>query len=508
MACLLALVLVAPILFVIGIGFQFGWDAVLPLVFRPLAGELLLNTLLLVAIATPLCVVLGVGGAWLVERTDLPGRRIWAVLLAAPLAVPAFVSSYGWASAVPSIGGLGGGVLIAVLAYYPLVYLPAAAAIRSLDGDLEDSARALGLDGTAVFFRVLVPQLRLAVTGGALIVALHLLSEYGAFAMIRFDTFTTAIMVQYQSTFTGPAAGALGLVLALVCLVLLVLESGARGRARYARVGSGVARSPELTRLRRWRPVAVLAPAALTVLAVGVPLATVLRWLFVGWFVTGEPVLQRHLLEALAATAGLGVAAAAVTAAVAVPFAWLAVRYPSRMSRVLEGSAYVASSLPAIIVALAIVTISIRLVPWLYQSTFTAVLAYVIVFTPRALVSIRSGVARAPIALEEAARSLGRPPWLARLTVTLPLIAPSLLAGAALVALGVANELTATLLLSPSGTRTLATEFWSASSSIEYTKAAPYAVLLILCSVPAVWLLFAQSRGVVGRRSRSPKETP
>ena len=160
----------------------------------------------------------------------------------------------------------------------------------------------------------------------------------------------------------------------------------------------------------------------------------------------------------------------------------------------IEGSTYVASSLPAIIIALALVTVTIRVIPSLYQTAFTVMMAYTIIFLPRALVSLRAGIAQAPVALEEAARSLGKSPLVARLTVTVPLLLPSLGAGFALVALGAANELTSTLLLAPSGTRTLATQFWSASSAVHYADAAPYAVLLIALSVPAVALLFTQSR--------------
>ena len=77
---------------------------------------------------------------------------------------------------------------------------------------------------------------------GALLVALHLLAEYGLYVMIRFDTFTTAIYDQFQSTFSGPAANMLAGVLALCCLAILLLESASRGKARYARIGAGAAR--------------------------------------------------------------------------------------------------------------------------------------------------------------------------------------------------------------------------------------------------------------------------
>jgi iron(III) transport system permease protein len=82
-----------------------------------------------------------------------------------------------------------------------------------------------------------MPQLKLAIWGGTLLVSLHLLAEYGLYAMLRFDTFTTAIFDQFQSSFNGPAANMLAGVLALCCLALLWLEAGTRGNARYARLG-------------------------------------------------------------------------------------------------------------------------------------------------------------------------------------------------------------------------------------------------------------------------------
>ncbi|MCG1037969.1 hypothetical protein KI686_16350, partial [Polaribacter sp. DS7-9] len=99
------------------------------LILRPRVGELLGNTVLLVALAVPLSAVLGVGGAWLVERTALAGAGFWGAVLAMPLAIPAFVNSYAWVSAIPSLAGLGSGVLLSTLSYFPLVYLPVRAAL-------------------------------------------------------------------------------------------------------------------------------------------------------------------------------------------------------------------------------------------------------------------------------------------------------------------------------------------------------------------------------------------
>jgi iron(III) transport system permease protein len=101
------------------------------------------------------------------------------------------------------------------------------------------------------------------------------------------------------------------------------------------------------------------------------------------------------------------------------------------------------------------------------------------------------GAARgaAPPELDDAARALGARPVAVLRRVTLPLIARGIGAGGALVFLSIVTELTATLLLAPIGTVTLATEFWSNSSSLEYGAAAPYAVLMIAISAPAAYLL-------------------
>ncbi|MET9326938.1 iron ABC transporter permease [Tsukamurella sp. NPDC003166] len=488
-----------PLGFVVYTTIDTGWSESVRLVFRPRVGELLINTVLLTLVAVPLSVVVGVGGAWLVERTSLWGRRAWSLLLAAPLAIPAFVGSYGWVSAIPSLGGLWSGVLIAVLFYYPLVYIPVAAALSRLDPALEESAAALGLGRWAVFVRVVLPQLRLATLGGAVLVALHLLAEYGAFAMIRFDTFTTAIMVQYQSTFNGAAGSMLAGVLALLCLLLLLAEVAARGRARYARVGSGAVAKPARIPLGGYQIGAQLALFTLVAAALGLPL-----WFVVRWTVRGAAsTVPADLIDALGTSLGYGAVTAVVTVAAAFPLAYLAVREPNRITRTLEASTYVSSAMPGIVIGLALVTVSIRAVPDLYQSATVLVLAYVLLFLPRAAVGLRAGLAQAPVSLEEAARALGAPPPIAFARITLRLTAPASAAGAALVFLAVTNELTATLILAPNGTRTLATEFWARSSEIDYPGAAPYAMAMVLLSLPTTYLLFRQSRRAAGRTTRT-----
>lgn len=495
-ALLVSLLSLVPLGFVVWVAFQSGWTTASALIFRPRVGELLINTALLVVFTVPLCAVLAVALAWLTERSDVPGARAWAWLAVAPLAVPAFVHSYAWITVAPGLHGLPGGVLVSVLAYFPFLYLPISAALRRLDPGMEDTAASLGLNPWAVFFRVVLPQLRLAVCGGALLIGLHLLAEYGLYVMIRFDTFTTAIVDQFQSSYNGPAANMLSGVLVLCCFALLGLESAGRGSERYARLGSGSARMPQQRRLGRFTLLCLLLPVLTTVLALGVPLVTLLRWLTAG----GAGVWRfEEIWPAISQTLALATVGALLTTLAAVPMAWLSIRSPGRLQRFMEGCNYLVGSLPGVVVALALVTITVRVALPIYQTAVTVLLAYALMFLPRALISLRAGIAQAPIELEQAARSLGRSPARAMWSVTLRLAAPGAAAGVALVALGITNELTATLLLAPNGTRTLATAFWAYSSEIDYAAAAPYALIMVLLSLPITWLLYTQSKRSAGR---------
>jgi iron(III) transport system permease protein len=313
--------------------------------------------------------------------------------------------------------------------------------------------------------------------------------------MIRFETFTTAIIQQYQSTFNGPAAAALAGVLVIACLFLLVVEGAARGRARYARLGPGVARPQRRLHLGRWAWPAVATLTMLVALSVGVPMLNVARWLARGGI---EVWTEVHVLPALLQTVGLGLAGAVLATLLALPVALLTVRYPSAVGRSLEATNYVTSSLPGIVVALALGTITIRLVPALYQTAFVLLLAYVLLFLPRAIVNLRAGIAQVPVGLEEVARSLGKAPVTAFIRVTARIAAPTALAGGALVFLGIVNELTATLLLGPNGIRTLTIQFWTHVNDLDYAQAAPYALLMMVLSVPMVFLLFRAARGPNG----------
>jgi iron(III) transport system permease protein len=285
-------------------------------------------------------------------------------------------------------------------------------------------------------------------------------------------------------------------VLVVLCLLLLVAELRLRGRRGYARTGRGAARPVRPVRLGGLTVPALAGLVAVVGLALAVPLGSLAYWMARG---ASTALETSALLTTMATTLGLAAAAALVVTALALPPGWLAVRVRGRVSTLLERSTYLGSAVPGIVVALALVTLSIRATPWLYQTVPVLIAAYAVLFLPRAVVTVRAAVEQSPRIYDDVAASLGSTSLDRLRRITLPLLAPGLGAGAALVFLAVVTELTATLLLAPTGTTTLATAFWSASSALEYGAAAPYAVVMVLLSAPAVVLL---SRDV--RRSQTP----
>ena len=485
-----ALVAALPLVYLLVRTAGAGWEQVVDIVWRDRTALLLARSLALAAVVTAASLVVGVGWAWVVTRTALPGRRWWLVLGTLPLAVPSYLAAYAWISLVPGLSPFLGSALVLTLVCYPYVLLPVAAALSRADPAAEDVARSLGKGPVTTLLTVTLRQVRPAAVAGGLLVALYVLSDFGAVALLRLDTFTRVIYTSYRAGFDPVPAAVLSVVLVAVTGLIAAAEMRSRGRARQARLGSGVARRARLSQLsRRTAAGVVVAMVVVSALALAVPLGTV------AWWISGSsrafPVAD--VLSATAVTVGLALAAAAVTTVVAGPVGFLAARYPSGTSGWLERLSYVGFALPGIVVALSLVYLGVRVVYPLYQTTAMLLLAYLVLFLPMAVGSIRAAVSATPPVLEEMARSLGRTPLRAFTSVTLPIITPGVLAGAALVAVTVMKELPATLVLRPIGTETLATELWSATAAGAYAAAAPYAAALVLVAIIPAGLLAVRS---------------
>jgi len=481
----------------------------LALVLRDRTLAVLARTLALAATVTLASVTIGVPIAWLTTRSDLPGRRWWAILVLLPLVIPSYVGGYAVVAAfgprgalqglleplgvdrLPELYGFPGAALTLTLFSFPYVVLSVRGALRHLDPAYEEVSRSLGRGPWRTFFTVTLPQLRPAITGGALLVALYALADFGAVSLLQFDSFTRAIFVQYRGSFDPTLAAVLSLMLVACTAVVLLGEARLRGRARYHRSGGGAARRARVVSLGPWRWPALAACVLVVAFALGVPLATILFWLARGigaeepLALVWEPALNSVVASALAA--GLAVLAS-------IPVAVLAVRHRGALAATVERATYAGFALPGIVIGLAFVFVAARYLPSVYQTLPLLLIAYLVRFVPEAVGATRASLLQVSPRIEEVARTLGRSPGAVLREVTLPIIRPGLVAGGALVFLTAMKELPTTILLAPTGFDTLAVRIWSTTSEGFFARAAPPALLMVVVAAASLWLLLHQER--------------
>jgi iron(III) transport system permease protein len=480
---------------------------------------LLGNTLLLVLAVTAGATALGVSIAWLTERTDLPGQRVFRWLFALPLAIPAYIGAIihlallrprggliprflegwlGFAMPTPSPTGFWGAAFILTLFSYPYVYLLSNAAFRSLHASLGETARTLGYRPWQVLFRVTLPAIRPGITAGALLVALDVLAEYGTVAMLRFETFSSTIFVQLAGRYDRSAAVVLSSVLITLAVVFLWAELRLQGRARYTQLENNWRPAPPIL-LKRWRIPALMLSGAVVIASLAIPLGMLMSWsiralsdpaTFQAVWQTGSQNFSNYILNSVW-TALLAAGAAVI---LSLPVAILAVRHAGRLSQALSRFSQIGYAVPGVVTALSVVLLVNRLVPVLYATPLVIVLAYVLRYMPQAVRAAESALKQLSPSFEEASRISGKKPLFTFVRVTLPLILPGLLAGGALVFMSAIKELPATLLLRPAGFDTLAVRVWIWANDGFFLQAAPAALSLVLISILPLSLLLRKEQ--------------
>src|SRR5262249_48898638 len=186
----------------------------------------------------------------------------------------------------------------------------------------------------------------------------------------------------------------------------------------------------------------------------------------------------------------------------ALPVAMLAVRHAGRIRLLLERSTFLVLGMPGIVIAFALsYFVEIYAHGIGYGTALVLIACYAVMFFPLALVGVKASLARAPVKLDEIARSLGQRKLAVLWRVTLQLAGPGLMAAFCLVFLSVVTELTATLLLIPTGSQTLATQFWEYESNLSYGQAAPFALaMIVIAAVPSYVLGRFFNRSAQGER--------
>lgn len=488
-----------PLFYLVLRAFEADAATLAAIVFRARNLRLLGNTLALTFCVTLVTTLIALPMAWLVVRSDLPCRRLLAFLGVMPLAVPGYVMAYsliglsgynGFANHIfgvmlPRPEGLVGATIALSLYTFPYLFLNLRAALLGMDPGLEESARSLGRSRIDTFFGVVLPHLWPALAAGWLVIGLYVLGDFGVIALMRFEVFSYAIYTQYAAAFDRIYAAWLSLMLMGVTLSFILIEAWLVRRRRYARIGTGVARSAAPVALGRWRPLAWLFLALVYGASLGLP-ATVL-----GYWLSIAPVsVDFGQLGQVFFRSALAAAPAAVLAAIlALPIVFLAVRHPSRLSWAMDRLVYVGYAIPPLAFALAMVFMALAAFPFAYQTLGLLIVAYTLSFLALTVGPVRSRMLQIGTRTEEAARSLGRSRLSAFLTVTLPQMRRAIVAGALLVFIMVIKELPITFLLAPTGYTTLATRVFAHTSEGMLYEAAPYAALIVIFSSLFVGLI-------------------
>jgi iron(III) transport system permease protein len=480
------------------------------------------NTVILVIGVVAIASALGTSLAWLTSACDFPGRSFfsWALLL--PMAMPAYVLAFvavatlDYAGAVPAvlrgwfgkelwlppIRSAGGVILVLAVAGYPYVYLMARGAFMTHGARALEAAQSLGLGPWAGLFRVAIPLARPWLAGGAALVAMETLADFGAVSVFNYDTFTTAIYEAWFALFSIETALGLALLLLLFVVAALAIEHAARGRARYSATDSGAraAIRIELNGARGW--LATAYAGLVFALGFALPAAALARW---AWRVAPIDLDARYVDYALR-TLGLAGAAAILCLALAIVLGYATRQSAGLVARAATRVATLGYAVPGAVLAVGVVTAlgtidqGWRAVAggeglWLQGTVFALLLGYVARFLAVAHGPVQSGFERIRPSLEEAARGfgLGAREMLAHLH--LPLLSAGIGTAVLLVFVDVMKEMPITLMTRPFGWDTLAVRVFEMTAEGEWERAAlPSLAIVIVGMLPVALLTWRMER--------------
>lgn len=467
----------------------------------------LFNTVSLAAAVTISSILVALPLGWLTVRSNLPGKKYWGILAMVPLVIPSLIGGFTFVSAfgqgglissflqqlnlnfIPDIYGFFGTWILLTLLCYPYIFLPVRSTLLGMKQSQIEAARTLGLDSWQIFYKITLPKLKPAITGGSMLVILYTISDFAAVSLLQFNTFTRMIYIQYQTSFNRTYAAFLALILVLMAFVIVALEMKNRGQTNYHSIGSGAERQLSPLPLGKWKGPALLFCVTIIGLALILPITVSTFWLIRG-LIQGEQIIIRPVAALNSFSAATITSVLAIFAAL--PIAIMSTEYKSKLSSLLEKFSYIGYALPGIVVALALVFFGANYAGVFYQTLPLLIFAYIILFLPQALGSLRSSLLQINPHLEEAGLTLGFSSFKVLTKITVPLIKPGILSGAALVFLTIMKELPATLILSPIGYRTLTTEIWNATIEAFYARAAAPSLLLIMISTLSMAVLFYQ----------------
>jgi len=503
-ASLIAIITVLPLMFVLAYGLNLSlsewislWDLRIP--------KLLWNTLLLALVVTVFSLILGVSTAWIVARKEFVGRKVALWLLLLPLTIPTYVFAHiyttlleddGWLGQLwhflfgidaltPDLSNVIGVAFILSLAGFSYIFLLVRASLCHSTQHLEEAARIQGASAKRVFFAVNLPLMRPAIAAGLAVIILHVLSDFGAVSMLRYQTFTLSIYNQMSGRMDYSGAAGLSFVLVILSLSFLTLERFFRKRQRYFSRSQRkfVERTPasksQLIFIWLWL-------GLITVFSFLLPLGWMISWSWEAW---KNDLIDSEFWQYCFNSGVICFSAATIALIAAFPIAFFHKRQNSLLSQSYLHMSSIGFALPGPVIALGLLSLILSQLPFLYGTLTALIIAMVIRFFPLAVQSQESALQQLTPSIEEAGRVFGARPLENLRRVILPVIQGGMASAWVLVFIDALKELPATLILRPTGFDTLPVRIWIEASEEMLELAAPAALMLVAGTLPAIWIM-------------------
>lgn len=450
----------------------------------------LLNSVWVSCVTAALCMVSGTLLAFLVVRTDLPGKKSLRTLLVLPYALPSFFAAIawiqllgpqgylarlffqlsGWETAPWNIYSAGGIVFVLTVHYFILVFITVAGALERMDASLEEAARASGANTYRIMREITLPLVLPAILAGGLLAFIGALANFGIPALLgmraRFFVLTTSIYYALAIPDFGLAT-ALSSMLVVVALVSMTFQFWLqKGEGRYT-VISGKSVRPSELRLRSMRYPLFSCTAVFVFCISIVPIfSMVLTALLKYW---GAPLAQASLTlehfayilkldtgrRAIVNSLFLAAVAATLTTFVGILISYMHVKARLKGSRILDFLATIPYAVPHTVIAIAMILAWAKPPVSLYGTLWIILVAYLAVYLPFAVRTTNSTLQQIHNSLEEAARVSGAKIFPRLRDIILPLAWPGMIAGWILVFMPALRELTVSILLYAYHTETI-----------------------------------------------------
>ncbi|AEG92678.1 ABC transporter permease [Ramlibacter tataouinensis] len=471
--------------------------------------------LLSVVIATPL--------AWLVSRTDLPGRRAVRALVTASFVTPPFLGAIAWEIlAAPNSGLINvfwrwaaggqpydaplvniysfGGLVFAIACYtFPYVFTLVANGLDRVPADLEDASAILGGRAWTTLRKITFPLVLPAVLAGALIAILQALTMFGSPAILAlpagFHVITTKIWSLFQFPPKPGLAAAAALPLLLITVLLLQGKSWILGRKGYTVLG-GKSGAPRISRLGPWMPVAALFAFAVLSLTVLLPYAALLKTALTKNGVEGLTLHNFHFVFfefsatrlAMYNTFVLGFATATIGTGIALMAAYMVSRSPVRGAGALGLLATAPVAIPGIVLGVGLFLTYSHPSLMLYGTLWILLIAFLTIEMPAGYQQMQAAFHGIHPELEEASRILGASRMKTLRLITAPLLRTSVIATWCFVFIGTIRELSATILLTTANTKLVSVIIYDLNESGDMGAISVLGIMLLAVSFTVVFI--------------------